>query len=147
VKTRPRKAGSKITIDDLVGVPLPAPRFKDEDGKSDHKTGAPSSSASSAGPDDPQEPAFEQPVSDADIASFKALNVEVSLSSRTLGPVKIVPGTADSTANELSAEQAAYLLNLAKAWPGAVIEEIRWPTRTRSTEMPNNGIVANPSNL
>ena len=58
-------------------------------------------------------------LSDADIASFKALGVEVRLASEDLGDVWLVPAYTGADRQELSVEHAALLATICSALPGA----------------------------
>ncbi len=59
-------------------------------------------------------------LSDEDIASFKALNVEVCLATEACGEVWLVPEyTGNATRKELSVKDAATLAAVCTAFPGA----------------------------
>ena len=58
-------------------------------------------------------------LSDADIASFKALGVEVRLATEGLGDVWVVPAYTGADRQELSVDHAALIAAVASAFPGA----------------------------
>lgn len=60
-------------------------------------------------------------VSDADIASFKALGVEVQLVGTQAGEVWLVPAYTGQDRAELSVEHAALLAAICSAFPGASV--------------------------
>jgi hypothetical protein len=60
-------------------------------------------------------------LSEADIASFKALGVEVRLASEDLGDVWLVPAYTGADRQELSVEHAALLATICSALPGAQV--------------------------
>jgi hypothetical protein len=60
-------------------------------------------------------------VSDADIASFKALGVEVQLVGTQVGEVWLVPAYTGQDRAELSVEHAALLAAICSAFPGASV--------------------------
>jgi hypothetical protein len=68
-------------------------------------------------------------VSDADIASFKALGVEVHLVGTQVGEVWLVPTYTGQDRAELSVEHAALLAAICSAFPGASVASfVRNPT-------------------
>jgi hypothetical protein len=58
-------------------------------------------------------------VSDADLASFKALGTEVRLATEGLGDVWLVPAYTGADRQELSVDHAALIAAVASAFPGA----------------------------
>ena len=58
-------------------------------------------------------------ISDADLASFKALGVEVRLATEELGDVWVVPAYTGMDRQELSVDHAALIAAVASAFPGA----------------------------
>jgi hypothetical protein len=58
-------------------------------------------------------------LSDADLASFKALGVEVRLATEELGDVWVVPAYTGMDRQELSVDHAALIAAVASAFPGA----------------------------
>lgn len=71
------------------------------------------------------EPAPEPPlvrnVTDEEIASFKALGVEVCIASETLGDVWIVPEYTGADRREFTVQHAATLTAICAAFPGAKV--------------------------
>ncbi len=68
-------------------------------------------------------------VSDADIASFKALGVEVHLVGTQVGEVWLVPAYTGQDRAELSIEHAALLAAICSTFPGASVASfVRKPT-------------------
>jgi hypothetical protein len=58
-------------------------------------------------------------LSDADIASFKALGTEVRLATEGLGDIWLVPAYTGAERQELSVDHAALIAAVASAFPGA----------------------------
>jgi hypothetical protein len=100
---------------DLFGAPVrprPAARSSSEP--------EPASSERSRPEPDPRDVPVVHNLSDEDIASFKALNVEVCLATEDCGEIWLVPeytGRADR--KEISARDAATLAAVCSAFPGA----------------------------
>ncbi len=100
---------------DLFGAPVrprPAARSSSEP--------EPASSERSRPEPDPRDVPVVRNLSDEDIASFKALNVEVCLATEDCGEIWLVPeytGRADR--KEISARDAATLAAVCSAFPGA----------------------------
>ena len=70
-------------------------------------------------------------VSDADLASFRALGVEVRLATEGLGDVWVVPAYTGADRQALSADHAALIAAVASAFPGArVTALVRKPRAT-----------------
>jgi hypothetical protein len=64
-----------------------------------------------------------------DLASFKALGVEVCIHSPTLGDVWLVPAYTNERRREIIPEHAATLAAIVAAFPGA--QPSQWITRSR----------------
>lgn len=67
------------------------------------------------------EPVLIRGLTDADIASFKALTVEVCIRNDSIGEVWIVPEYTGQNRKELSCEDAAFLTAICAAFPGAKV--------------------------
>ncbi len=85
--------------------------------------------ASSAPPSTRAELGALRTITDADIASFKALGVEVRLESADLGDVWLVPTYTSAERLELSVEHAALLAAVCAAFPGARVTSFSRPAR------------------
>lgn len=69
-------------------------------------------------------------ISDRDLASFKALEAEVCLSTDDLGEVWLVPAYTGQARREVSLDHAALLAAVCSAFPGArVIRFDRTPRK------------------
>jgi len=71
-------------------------------------------------------------LTDADIASWKALGVEVCMATEC-GDVWLVPDYRDSTRREISIEHAARLVDITNAFPGARVRAMVPVDRTEAT--------------
>ncbi len=125
VEAPPRPAPPRVGHD-LFGLPLPAP------------TPAPrpvtQAAPAPARPPTPQRgltPAEASPpraLTDDDLASFKALGVEVCLQTEACGEVWLVPEyTDDAARRELSVRDAATLAAICAAFPGARVTRFERP--------------------
>lgn len=86
--------------------------------------------ASSTPPSPRTELAAVRTITDADIASFKALGVEVRLESAELGDLWLVPAYTGSPERlELSVEHAALLAAVCSAFPGARVTSFSRPPK------------------
>jgi hypothetical protein len=63
-------------------------------------------------------------LTDADIASFKALGLEVRLATEEVGDVWIVPAYTGADRHELSVDHAALIAAVASAFPGARVTSL-----------------------
>lgn len=63
-------------------------------------------------------------LTDADIASFKALGLEVRLATDNVGDVWIVPAYTGADRHELSVDDAALIAAVASAFPGARVTSL-----------------------
>ncbi len=64
-------------------------------------------------------------ITDAEIASFKALGLEVRLATAELGDVWLVPAYTGADRYELSIEHAALIAAVSSAFPGARVTAFR----------------------
>lgn len=71
---------------------------------------------------------------DADIASFKALGVEVLLHSETYGDVWLVPAYTGRERKEITPEHAATLARVMSVFPGSHIVSFEKTTKTINPE-------------
>lgn len=69
-------------------------------------------------------------IPDADIASFKALGLEVRLATEDLGDVWLVPAYTGAERHELSIEHAALIAAVCSAFPGARVTALQKKART-----------------
>jgi hypothetical protein len=67
-------------------------------------------------------------LTEADLASFKALGVEVRLESDSLGEVWLVPAYTGAERQELSVEHAVLLAAIGSVFPGAKVTAFGRPT-------------------
>lgn len=115
--TRAPSARSAVTDRDLFGAPVqgePTRRAPDE-----REATIPSPPRTSLEADVREVPVVRN-LSDEDIASFKALNVEVCLEAEGCGEIWIVPEyTGRTDRKEISARDAATLAAACSAFPGA----------------------------
>ena len=82
---------------------------------------------------EPREPASPSPakpplvrnITDEEIASFKAIGVEVCLHSEALGDVHLVPTYTGQDRTELSIEHSITLSVICAAFPGAKVVELK----------------------
>ncbi len=109
--TRPHDAQVDVPRD-LFGQPLP-PRAA-------LRPAAPPARSPSPAPE-PLEPVLVRGLTDDDIASFKALGVEVCVASDAVGELWIVPEYSGSPRKEISVEHAATLVAICQAFPGAKV--------------------------
>jgi hypothetical protein len=100
---------------DLFGAPV-SPAVSKEPAK---KKAEPAASPS-APPDLPAAPPLAR-ISDEDIASFKALGVEVCIESEGIGQVWLVPEYTGQDRKEISVEHAATLRLVVDAFPGSKV--------------------------
>ena len=66
-------------------------------------------------------------VNEADVASFKAMGLEVCLESETLGQVWIVPEYTKAVRTELKVEHALLLATVGSVFPDARVTALRRP--------------------
>ncbi|MBN1773199.1 MAG: hypothetical protein JXB32_18175 [Deltaproteobacteria bacterium] len=102
---------------DLFGVPIAPPAPKRPAKRKPERVASPP-------PTPPAEVAPGEPIpriSDEDIASFKALGVEVCLRSDALGDVWLVPEYTERDRREITPEHAATLRLIVDAFPGAQV--------------------------
>ncbi|MFZ5787212.1 MAG: hypothetical protein ACOY3Y_12285 [Acidobacteriota bacterium] len=102
---------------DLFGAPVSPPAPKAYPKKKPEPARSPS-------PPTPGEVAPGEPIAripDEDIASFKALGVEVCLTSEGIGDVWLVPDYTGRERKEISVEHAATLRLVVDAFPGAKV--------------------------
>lgn len=71
------------------------------------------------------QPPLVRSVTDEQIASFKALGVEVCIRSEVIGPIYLVPEYTGAPRAELSIEHSVVLTAICSAFPGAKVVEIR----------------------
>ncbi len=71
-----------------------------------------------------------------DIASFKALGVEVQLHSETYGDVWLVPAYTSRERTELTPEHAATIARVMSVFPGSHIVSFEKTTKTANPERP-----------
>lgn len=107
----PPQAAPEPASRDLFGAPVapPPPR------RPPH-TAPPAPSGAPA-----NRPPVVRNVTDAEVASFKALGVEVCIRSDALGPVWLVPEYTDTGRTELSVEHSVLLTAICAAFPGAKV--------------------------
>ncbi len=84
-----------------------------------HATPAPITLAATNEVDRPESVPVVRTLSDADLASFKALGTEVRIATEGLGDVWLVPAYTGADRQELSVEHAALIATVASAFPGA----------------------------
>jgi len=70
-------------------------------------------------------------VTEADVASFKAAQIEACLENELLGPVWIVPEYTEQPRHELKIEHAMVLAAVASVFPDARLVALRRPTEQR----------------
>jgi hypothetical protein len=75
------------------------------------------------------------PITDEEIASFKALGVELRLDLDEVGPVWLVPHYTDQERKEITPEHAATLRLLLDAFPGARIAAFEKANLARGAEV------------
>lgn len=102
---------------DLFGATVSPPVSKEPPRK------RPEPATSSSPPTPPEVPAAPPlaRISDEDIASFKALGVEVCIESESIGQVWLVPDYTGQDRKEISVEHAATLRLVVDAFPGAKV--------------------------
>jgi len=115
-KPEPTKEKTKDDVDrDLFGNPLP-PRPKQVE-KSPPKIEKP--------PEPESTPIVDAPLvrnlNDEEIASFKALGVDVCIKSEDVGEIWLVPEYTGQDRKEISVEHAATLSAVCAAFPGAKV--------------------------
>lgn len=98
---------------DLFGTPVSPPASKEPAKKKQEP-------ATSVPPELPEGPPLAR-ISDEDIASFKALGVEVCIESEGIGQVWLVPEYTGQDRKEISVEHAATLRLVVDAFPGAKV--------------------------
>ena len=114
----PGEAPPEPASRDLFGAPVPTPPPMRSPDK-----GAPSP-APSAPPPEPSPPLVRN-VTDEQIASFKALGVEVCIRSEHLGDIYLVPEYTGEARAELSIEHSVTLTAICSAFPGAKVVEMK----------------------
>jgi hypothetical protein len=117
---------------DLFGAPVSPPIAK-EPAKTKQEPAAPPSPPTP--PELPPAPPLAR-ISDEDIASFKALGVEVCLTADGIGEVWLVPEYTGQQRKEISVEHAATLRLVVDAFPGArvIAFEKREPSKPADKE-------------
>lgn len=100
---------------DLFGAPVPPPVSKEPAKKKAEPAASPP-----APPDLPAAPPLAR-ISDEDLASFKALGVEVCIESEGIGQVWLVPEYTGKDRKEISVEHAATLRLVVDAFPGSKV--------------------------
>jgi hypothetical protein len=119
---------------DLFGNPLP-PRSKpvEKDPPNVNKPNSPEA------PEPP--PTVEVPLvrnlNDEEIASFKALGVEVCIKSEDIGELWLVPDYTDQKRKEISVEHAATLSAMCSAFPGAKVASFEKKTEPNPQNDPD----------
>ena len=126
-KPEPTKEKTKDDVDrDLFGNPLP-PRSKPVE-KSPPKI------EKSPVPEPP--PVTDAPLvrnlNDEEIASFKALGVEVCIKSEDVGEIWLVPEYTGQERKEISVEHAATLSAVCAAFPGAKVASFQKKPESRA---------------
>ena len=118
-----KTAPNKRPLLDLFGNPLPEPKKpKRTIPQQPLPTATPESQ-----PEDPEEelPTIEVSqlpgLTEEDIASFKALGVEVCLDSETFGKVWLVPNLTGRDRKEVTPEHVATISRAAAAFPGSTV--------------------------
>ena len=102
---------------DLFGKPLPAPPAVVQKKK---PTSAPALPRASTSPEKEEGPP-PRGLTTEDIESFKALGVEVCVSSEALGQVWLVPEYTGKDRKEITAEHAATICRVLEAFPGSTV--------------------------
>ena len=102
---------------DLFGKPLPAPPAVAPPKK---QKSAPTLPCTSTGPEREERPPLRG-LTTEDVESFKALGVEVCVSSEALGQVWLVPEYTGKDRKEITAEHAATICRVLEAFPGSTV--------------------------
>jgi len=87
----------------------------------------PASTPAAPAPPSSAKPPLVRNVTDEEIASFKALGVEVCLRSDALGDVYLVPVYTGQDRTELSIEHSITLTAICAAFPGAKVVALKRP--------------------
>ncbi len=117
---RPVDSADPRSLDhDLLGHPLPRQKPKEVAPREEPAKNETTPHVDK--PDEPGEPVLIRGLTDADIASFKALNVEVCIRNESIGEVWLVPEYTDQNRKEISCEDAAFLTAVVAAFPGAKV--------------------------
>ena len=117
-----RKAASNNVATDLFGNPLPEPKApRRVEGTAPVPSGGELGRRpqGEAGPTEPDERAPLRGLTTEDIESFKALRVEVCLSSEAFGEVWLVPEYTGQDRKEITPEHAATICRVLEAFPGS----------------------------
>ena len=110
---------------DLFGNPIQ--REKPQRAAASTKT-PPASTPSAPAPPSSVKPPLVRNVTDEEIASFKALGVEVCIRSDALGDVYLVPTyTGHQDRTEISIEHSITLTAICAAFPGAKVVDLKRP--------------------
>ncbi|UYI16491.1 hypothetical protein N1129_09280 [Myxococcus xanthus] len=104
---------------DLFGHPLPEPDSKKPAPAPASKPAPPAPSPDVKGLDAEAPLSGLRGLTDADIASFKALGAEVCFASEAYGEVWLVPAYTGQARKELTPEHAATLVRVLSAFPGS----------------------------
>ena len=102
---------------DLFGNPLPEPKPPVK-GKAGPQAPPP---AAHRAADDSQDHPPLRGLTTEDVESFKALDVEVCVSSEALGQVWLVPEYTSKDRKEITAEHAATICRVLEAFPGSTV--------------------------
>jgi hypothetical protein len=69
-----------------------------------------------------------------DVASFKALGIEICLSSTARGDVWLVPEYTGQARNEITPEDAALVMKTLTLFPGAKLVSLKRPSQTTNAK-------------
>ena len=115
-KPAPEKKGST----DLFGNPVPEPKKpRRTESKQRPMAATPSPAPATSEPIDEREPL--RGLTTEDIDGFKALGVEVCLSSEAFGEVWLVPEYTEHDRKEITPEHAATISRVMEAFPGSKV--------------------------
>jgi len=115
-KPAPKKQGST----DLFGNPVPEPKEpKRTESKQRPTAASPSPTPAASEPIEEREPL--RGLTTEDIDGFKALGVEVCLSSDAFGEVWLVPEYTEHDRKEITPEHAATISRVLEAFPGSKV--------------------------
>ena len=118
----PSQATSPRAATDLFGNPLPEPKApRRVEGTAPVPSGGEPRRLrrDEAGPTEPDERSPLRGLTTEDIESFKALRVEVCLSSEAFGEVWLVPEYTGRDRKEITPEHAATICRVIEAFPGS----------------------------
>jgi len=117
---RPVDSADPRSLDhDLLGHPLPPQKPKEVAPREESARSETTPPVGKLG--ELTEPVLIRGLTDADIASFKALNVEVCIRNESIGEVWLVPEYTGQDRKEISCEDAAFLTAVVAAFPGAKV--------------------------